>query len=411
MKFLPLWLVVLLGIGLSACSSTRYASTTEIDDVYYSSSDETEPLQTTSYGDRDRQDNHSYDYSSRYSERREPVDSYAEAYYDDDDFHYSRRLRRFDQANAGNWRYYDPYFSNDLYFVMGTPAWNRWNNRGWYSWNRPRFGAPFNPYDPFAANYSMWYRPGLYGAYNTWGNYYSNPWVNTYYGFGPTGFYDPFRGPGLGGFNNPYCPPGFYQRGNGGVAFSVPSGSSATTRTATATRSRRPTTRTASTQRDLRPRANSANARSDEESNSRTSSRENAYLHPRARSTKVRTRTNENGTRVNRRNSTTRPSSGTRNSRYSPTNRRNNSNVRQRTSPTNRRNNSNVRQRTRPTNRSNNSNVRQRTRPSNRSSRPATTRPATRRNNSSARPSTRSNRSNRSGNNNVRRRKNNNNNQ
>ena len=276
MKYLSLGVVALLGLTFSACTTARYASTTEYDDVYYTSEDRTEPVATTQRTQRSNQDDYRYDdYDDRYSERRADVDSYADYYYSDDDFHFSRRLRRFDQnAAAGNWRYYDPYFANDLYFVMGTPSWNRWYNNGWYNWNSPRFAAPFNPYDPFAARFNTWYSYDLYGPYNAWGSFYTNPWVNTYYGY--NGFNDPFWGGnnfyGGGFWGNPaYCPPGYYNRGFNSPTFFTTGNSSSSRTTPTVTRVRR-STRTAATQSEIRTRQGSAVSRPSPTAATRTGS-------------------------------------------------------------------------------------------------------------------------------------------
>ena len=210
------FLLVLSGaLAFSACTSSRYAASgSEYDDVYYSRNDApvvlaseaaTAPEQPT-YQAPD-QDNYVYN-ADRY---RRPVDSYYDEYYDEDDFYFSRRVRRFDSRGAAAWRYYDPFFTNDLYFVMGTPYWNSWNANGWYNWNYPRFGATlgwnsFNPYGGFAFNDPFW--ANTWAPWNSF-NYY-NPWVNAYYG------YDPFFAPGWGnpyaaGFNN-----GFYNGFNSG---------------------------------------------------------------------------------------------------------------------------------------------------------------------------------------------------
>ena len=209
------YLMYFAGVSLllSACTSTKYVSTSEYDDVYYSSSDKTTVVVREEQ--RNTQNREPYTSDRTYERNREIYEDPSLAY-DEDDFYFSRRVRRFHQSNFGSWRYYDPFFSNDLYFVMGTPAWNNWYNRGWYSWNRPRFGANwgfrggfgfggFN--DPFMGFNDPW-------AFNSF-NYY-NPWVNSYYGF------DPFWGYGVGGgwgwnsWNRPfgwnnysyfYCPP------------------------------------------------------------------------------------------------------------------------------------------------------------------------------------------------------------
>jgi hypothetical protein len=214
MKKLNIILVALAAIGFVACSGPRYASSTEYDDVYYSRSDQ------TTLPSAEAQDTYN-DNTTRY--QREPVESYNDTYYSDDDFYYSRRLRRFGTSSTSNWRYYDPYFSNDLYFVMGTPAWNAWNANGWYNWNQPRFGRPWN--DPFfGAGFGFSpYFGSRFNMYSSWMNYgYYDPFVSNFYGYDPffgpfgmnsfyggfgAGFGNPYAGFGLGGFGGYYCPP------------------------------------------------------------------------------------------------------------------------------------------------------------------------------------------------------------
>ncbi|MEL6631568.1 MAG: hypothetical protein AAFQ83_08875 [Bacteroidota bacterium] len=182
MKFI---LLGCLGLTLVSCTSLRYASTTEYDDAYYlPGQDVTQPYAENSVSGFD-------DQNVAYAPATRPADdTYADYYYDDDDFFFSRRVRRFSQANTNSWRYYDPYFSNDLYFVMGTNSWNNWYNAGWYDWNRPRFGrfgygrAPL-AWDPFWND--PFYNPGF--AFD-----YYNPWVNTYYGGRPVGFNNTWGG-------------------------------------------------------------------------------------------------------------------------------------------------------------------------------------------------------------------------
>ncbi len=206
----------------SACVNTRYSANAEYDDVYFTSADKAQaPVvdaqDTKTYTSNEDADN--YQYRTRTSQGNN-FNSYRDDVYDEDDFYFSRRLRRFGSSSSQSWRYYDPYYSNDLYYVMGSSSWNRWNNNGWYSWNRPRFGSSLNwryANDPFYG-----------GLYDTWGynyqNYYNyyNPWVNTYYGFAPSfgynsffggGFGNPYASFGYGGFGNPYCPPYAYTSG------------------------------------------------------------------------------------------------------------------------------------------------------------------------------------------------------
>jgi len=203
MKFQVLFSGVVALLLAGACTSTQPVASSEYDDVYFTSSDYEErssPARQRDYADRED-----------YQESRYYEDGYRDMY-DEDDFYFSRRIRRFNQPNFNAWRYYDPFFTNDLYYVMGTPYWDRWNSLGWYNWNRPRFGAGltmgfgnplfgprFGAFDPFWGVNSF--------------NYY-NPWVSSYYGFDPyfgygfgarSAFFDPYFGSSY-----LYCPPAAY---------------------------------------------------------------------------------------------------------------------------------------------------------------------------------------------------------
>lgn len=302
-------LLAMVAVLFAACSTPRMATSTEYDDIYYNSSDETASV---TYEDQDRQNTNEDSY---YRENTaNGYQSYSDADYDEDDFHYSRRLRRFGSNSSNSWRYYDPYYSNDIYYVMGTPAWSRWNNNGWYNWNRPRFGASISYGSPF-------FNSGFgspYGSFNSF-NYY-NPWVNTYYGYNAGFGYSPFGFAPSYGYNNfgyggyyggfgagsaYYCPPGVY--GNGGYASSLPAYQRYTTRHRNSTRtSSSQSTYAPSTTRVREQRMTSpgtVGAPTNTVTNSGTT-RSNRYLSPRPQSELVQARNNStNYTRP----STTRP--------------------------------------------------------------------------------------------------------
>lgn len=221
MKSIKLIVLAVVATSLAACTGQQYTTSAEYDDVYYTSADQAEPVAVAYEDEVDERD-----YSERRTVTREPVDSYRDHYYEDDDFTFSRRLRRFDtraNSNSNSWRYYDPYFSNDLYYVMGTPSWNTWNNNGWYSWNQPRFGSFYSPWnDPFNRNFGSWNRFNQWNGWNTWNSPYYNPWVNNYYGFGAgvgIGYanpFSPFGGAYFAGSAAYYCPPIGFTGGNAG---------------------------------------------------------------------------------------------------------------------------------------------------------------------------------------------------
>ncbi|MDX2284316.1 MAG: hypothetical protein NW241_09145 [Bacteroidia bacterium] len=222
---------------LSACTGSRYTATAEYDDVYYSRSDRTEVEIVAEEQPREEAPSQYYSDYADANRYREPIDSYRDYYYEDDDFAFSRRLRRFHQPARTSWRYYDPFYANDLYFVMGTPYWNNWNSWGWYNWNRPTFGSAWGWNDPF---FNTWGWGNTWNTWNTWNAFSYNPYVGAYYGWGPDFGFGGWNGFNTGGFYSPafyggyYCPPtGFvpYSRWNRYTNWTQsPAGSNAVTR-------------------------------------------------------------------------------------------------------------------------------------------------------------------------------------
>ena len=369
MKSVRLLSLVFVAAAVSACTGSRYTSSSEYDDVYFTSADKAEvevvsDFQEDQYSDdpavytNPDRDNRNYN-----SDRYRQVDNYNDAYYQDDDFYYSRRLRRFGQSSNA-WRYYDPYFTNDIYYVMGSPYWNRWNNNGWYDWNRPRFGA----------SWSLTYgSPGFYGSsffspYSSFNNFYGpsyyNPWVSAYYGYNPAFGYDPFAfgGSGFGYGYSPfgysggfyssayYCPPTGFVPASSWRRYSS-NAQTYTTRVRNSTQSSTSQTQYTIGNRDSR----TTTPRTGANVSTRTASSNNQYLTPRYRTTNnVNTtnigRTGSSAPRVN-----TRPSTATDNARV---NRNTNSSPRVYTRPsrTTTNSNSNVNRRNTTTNRNSNVN-------------------------------------------------------
>ncbi|GAB4428538.1 MAG: hypothetical protein OHK0039_47050 [Bacteroidia bacterium] len=314
-------LLALLAGGMAACTGPRYTASTEYDDVYYTSADRPAPVVTAEDNDvpgDDRYDTYSDSYAQPQERYREPVDNYREYYYSDDDFAFSRRIRRFSQNSNASWRYYDPYFSNDLYFVMGTPYWSRWNSMGWYNWNRPRFGAymGFNDhfFNPMGFN-------AYYNVYNDFYNpFYYDPWVGAYYGYSPAfhnpysawnmGYYNGFNNGFYNGFYSPYyCPPTNFVPGSSWNRYN-------NTR-AYVTRPRTSSTQSTLSQTSYSPRESMNNPRSGTSDINRVANTSNIdYTRPATRPT-VRT-TERVGTTT-----PTRPSTTTRQATQSTLNRNN----------------------------------------------------------------------------------------
>lgn len=219
------FLALAVGI-LSSCGSSRSgtASNYEVDDVYYSSADR--KAEEAARADRVAQDRVA-DYSD-YGSDGGYTDNYESAKADkyqmngdsprynrdnsDDDFYYSRMIRRFDRPC--NWNYYDPYYSYDVYYNINTPYWGYYQNRPWW-------------YDPWYYNGPSWtwtYGWGYsgisitYGYGNYWGcpNYYGYGWGNSYgYGWGNPYGYGGGYGYGYGGYWNGYNNGYYNGYGNG----------------------------------------------------------------------------------------------------------------------------------------------------------------------------------------------------
>lgn len=189
--------LVSFALLLTSCGSMRNLLTTEDDSVYFTSRDKI-----------------TYNYQQEESENPEEI---AQNQGREDDFAYSRRLRRFSSPSS-NWRYYDPYYSNDLYYAMGTPSWNTWNNFGWNNFYSPYFGSPYGwgmsynycpmgMYNPWVGNYYG----GMYSPY--WNPYFNGGWGNPYFG---GGWGNPYYGGAWGWGGSPYV------GGNNGIQVNSP---------------------------------------------------------------------------------------------------------------------------------------------------------------------------------------------
>ena len=126
----------------------------------------------------------------------EPDHGGYDDYWDEDydDFRFSRRLRRFHRRNSvrNSWSYYDPFFTSDIYFVLGTPYWNRWNR--WYDPFAPRivsrswFGGLWTTTRVYTSGWNPYgYDPFCYdgGGFNDFGYSYN-------YGYGSSFGFDQF---------------------------------------------------------------------------------------------------------------------------------------------------------------------------------------------------------------------------
>lgn len=124
---------------------------------------------------------------------------------DEDEFQYSRKLRRFHRngsTNRGNssWGYYDPYFTSNVYYTIGTPMWNSYF---YYQPAMPVVQVSMPWWWAFTA--SAFYTPTYfnYGYYNPYGGGFYGGGMG-YYGYGYCGGWHPHGGGYWNGYNNGY---------------------------------------------------------------------------------------------------------------------------------------------------------------------------------------------------------------
>ncbi len=115
--------------------------------------------------------NSGYDSSLDYDDYRER--------YNEDEYHYSSRFRRFQQPAYG-FGYYDPFYSNSNWYSYDPYFWSPQVVRPYYY--SPGWGFNWNSQFGWTASYSSgWYNPYGYGGFNGgYGAYGYNPY--SYYG-------------------------------------------------------------------------------------------------------------------------------------------------------------------------------------------------------------------------------------
>ncbi len=272
---LSLFTVLALGLwGLSGCTGPRQIAGAEYDDIYYTSADakaEQEAREANTAATNNvstapaSEPRAGVDNTRQTTIDRQPVAGSADSYdrrrmaktgeseefyynddnwngYENDDFYYSRRIRRFGNRGArAGWGYYDPYFAYDPYYVINTPTWSYFRNDPWwydpfyyqgpsyswtYGWGRPGYSfypGQFNSWgNCFGCNSfnAGWGNPGWGNSWNfysvsygTTGYYYSSGW-SSYYGGGFGGYYSQTFFNGGAGYN-----PCAYGAGYQGWAF------------------------------------------------------------------------------------------------------------------------------------------------------------------------------------------------
>lgn len=210
------WTLVFTFALVSCLGTSVFA---QYDDLYYDPDDNTS--YSGSYGSSSTDDYSSdtYSYDDEYYEDDYGYDDDDSDYYDDYDYHYTSRIRRFHRPYYGfdffdpcyiDVAYYDPFYRPgttvliyDDYYSYNT--WNRWNR--WNRWRRSGVniyvgsgwgGFSYGPgwYDPWNGyGWNSWNRWNRWNSWNRWDNYYGGG----YYGYGGYG--------GYGGYSNYYCPP------------------------------------------------------------------------------------------------------------------------------------------------------------------------------------------------------------
>ena len=149
------------------------------------------------------------------------TNNYYGDYYEDNDYAYASRIRRFHRFNNG-WGYYDPWYTNMYYynydpFFWGTSIYvGAWPSWGWnYGWGWNTWGVGFG--------WNSWGWNNCWGGgWNGWG--WNSPYWNGYNNGYWNGFND---GLAYGGYYNTYDPySGIYYgpRGAGGTGTTIGSG-------------------------------------------------------------------------------------------------------------------------------------------------------------------------------------------
>lgn len=177
---------LVLTLFVASFSISAYA---QFDDVYY----DPDKINTGSSYDYDDDD-----YSDPSADGVTYYDNDEYEYYDDYDYYYSSRIKRFHRYYSGfdfydpiytSYNYYDPY-DYDLYYYPGSTIyisfgndyWNYRNWRRWQRWNRwnnwgSYYGWGWHSPASYYYSYNSWCSP----SYNYWGGYNGYYSYNNYY--------------------------------------------------------------------------------------------------------------------------------------------------------------------------------------------------------------------------------------
>jgi len=99
---------------------------------------------------------------------------------DDDEFSYSRKLRRFHRKNR-HFCYFDPYYTSNVYYTINTPAWTSYYYTSFVPFQASSysyFGGNSNVYVMYLPTYYNGGYAGYYSGGNAWGNGYGYSYYN-----------------------------------------------------------------------------------------------------------------------------------------------------------------------------------------------------------------------------------------
>ena len=202
MRILPLLALIAL---LASCSGTQ--QTTAYSDIYYSPNDAAVTNNNTYVEERDQvSDSEDYPKGREIEEYYDPnqknvgydsdmdYDDYRQRY-NEDEYHYSSRFRRFHQPSY-SFGYYDPFYSNSNWYSYDPYFWSPRIVRPYYY--SPGWGFGWNNQFGWTASYtSGWYNAypfsGYYGGFGGYGynpySYYGSSYCPPYYGYGNNDYY------------------------------------------------------------------------------------------------------------------------------------------------------------------------------------------------------------------------------
>ena len=228
------YLIPLLALALSACSTGKFVSTGYVDDIYFNPQDVPPPVvmeeppqkAEVSGGSPDRviiseitnndegsqtmnnyvfdgQDANRYADAQRYNmEQMQLEGSDTTVYYDDNEIKYV--INNYYEGDDMDFGYRINRFHRPFFY--GPYAYNNWYGNDWY-WDSWYWDSWYSPYSSWGMGYSPWYGGGFggYGGYyGGYGGYYGgwNSWYSpySYYGWGGgwgypySGWYSPYYG-------------------------------------------------------------------------------------------------------------------------------------------------------------------------------------------------------------------------